>query len=145
MTFQHDTLIFRIKHMVNCFYVKDIFVFYDYKTKLFGIRGQYFGDSLESNPLERSFSFDSSDVQSTLDFLSTIFFSHHPSSYVDISLLSCTSLPILSKTITRDLLVEYTMDETVSTYLTTKKSFTSFPRKTISKYLHLLLHVYMEY
>lgn len=142
MSSYHDTLVLRLKQSANCMYIKDIFIFYDYKTRLFGIRGQNIGDFTNT---DGSFALDSSNIEITIDFLSTILQSNCSTNYIEISFLSLKTLPIKPKRITRDTLVEYASDSRYCTSLKQKETFASLPRKKMEKYLHILINVFTEY
>jgi hypothetical protein len=123
------------------------YVFYDYKTELFGVRCKY----TRKQGTVGSFSYYSDNKAVLTDFLVE---SLEVPSMAEISLVTMSGLPIDSDEITFDILSESDQDTNVISGYTnnsdledgdSKDDEERFPDTTIKQYLNIIEAVYNEY
>jgi hypothetical protein len=124
-----------------------VYVFYDYKSELFGVRCGY--RKLSGD--EGSFSYYVEKKDVLLDFLLELF--HRPER-VEVGLMSFSDLPKNSDDITYDILKEYDEEKNeISCYSynhpdndkDTYEDEEKYPNKEIMHYLNIIESVYNDY
>lgn len=120
-----------------------VYVFYDYKKELFGIRCGY----NKSNGDIGTFSYYVDNKEVLLDFLLEFLF--HPK-FAEVSLVNYADLPKDSDNITYELLREYDEDKNeISGYSDDgeedRDTDEVFPNKELKRFLNIIENVYNEY
>lgn len=125
-----------------------VYVFYDYKTELFGVRCGYRKQSGD----EGSFSYYVEKEDVLLDFLLELF---HSPKCIEVTLMNFTDLPKNPDDITYDVLKEYDEEKNeISSYSyydeygdkdEMYEDEEKYPNKEIMHYLNIIRSVYNDY
>ena len=117
----------------------EVYVFYDYQTKLFGIRGKMYNkNNYVSHP--NIFSWDCSCTLPVLDFLKEV---HQEYEFLTVSTVNYTNLPSFSENITFEYLSSnYSRQSEVSGMDYEKKQF---DLDKLITHLNIMENIYTEY